>query len=147
MREFREVAPFAFFERQAIGYVDERADGPARDVVLVEQRRRILQQLDDAAVIVHHADDLIANFHAVAGRHLHRQLGVGNGATLDIEAMKVVGPFARIGRLRSVLRCLDSQHTGERSIDANRLALAIPSDPQPDRNHIEQRLELRVLLP
>ena len=121
--------------------VEERADGAARPAVVVEQRRRVLEQRDARAV-----GAVDVHFHAAhrqpgPRRPLQRQLlGGQRGAIGPGDAHR--NAVGGVRRLRDVSAGRHPQHLGQRPIGHDATAVDVLGDAQADRRLLEQRGEV-----
>ena len=110
--------------------------------MLVQQRRRVLEQPDDAAVVVHDVELDVAHGATLARRHLQRQLVARHLAAVHVEEPEAGRTLAVRRGHRGVLPAREPQRRGERRVHLDRAALGVERDADADRDHGEQRLEL-----
>jgi hypothetical protein len=135
---FRESSAFVVLSGSPLRNIDERANCSARSAIGVEQRRRILEQTNYPPIIMDDVDLKVADFQALAGSDLHRQLVIGNCLPLEINADEVGGASVAIRRFGGILRFIETENSREPAIYTNVFALGVYRDANANGNHVEE---------
>ena len=125
----------------ALGDVGHGEEAAAHLARLVEDRGRPLEELAHRPVGPDHVELHIRDAHAPGGGHLHRQLLRRELAAIPIQPER--RPLGRRGALREVAPRRHPQHPLECRVAGDVAALAVVGQGDPDRDQVEQRLELR----
>ena len=129
----------------APGDLEPGADGAPRLSDEVEQRSGVADDRARPSPIPHHVHFHVHDRAAGAGRPLHRHVGRGERPALvhELHAAELVAGLGEGG----VRAGRQPELASQVAVGGHEAALGIAGDADPDRQHVEQRLEVGELLP